>query len=237
MIMEAHGEVVFEPLYVYTTPPAPEDLVCEGIIPDQVELSWSYEDILGFSNFNVYWSENGSEFQLSGTANETEFVFGPAVENSYYEFYVTATNVLEIESDSSGVIGFSWVGSEDNEVMPNAPELTVYPNPFNPSTTISLSLNTEITRLRQDYAGQAEDTEICIYNIKGQKVKIFAFPNGSCRMGTSDNHPVSNSPTLQFSITWDGTDANDSPVPSGVYFFQLTVNGEAQTVTKGLLLK
>ena len=36
-----------------------------------------------------------------------------------------------------------------------------YPNPFNPSTTISFELNTENT----------EDTKLMIYNLRGQKVK------------------------------------------------------------------
>ncbi|NQV18935.1 MAG: T9SS type A sorting domain-containing protein [Armatimonadetes bacterium] len=42
----------------------------------------------------------------------------------------------------------------------NSMNCRIFPNPFNPTTTISFNLTTEIT----------EDTELVIYNVKGQKV-------------------------------------------------------------------
>ena len=51
-----------------------------------------------------------------------------------------------------------------------------YPNPFNPSTTISFQLNTE-------------NTELIIYNLKGQKVKEFDVilsPESSLGKGESN---------------------------------------------------
>ena len=86
--------------------------------------------------------------------------------------------------------------------------LTNYPNPFNPETTISFELNTENT----------EDTEIIIYNIKGQKVRTFS------------NHQINKSPNHQ--IIWDGTDDNNKPVGSGIYFYQLRVDGNSKAVNK-----
>ncbi len=46
-----------------------------------------------------------------------------------------------------------------NTISPDKPELTNYPNPFNPTTTISFSIPKE------------SNIELSIYNIKGQKVK------------------------------------------------------------------
>ena len=85
-----------------------------------------------------------------------------------------------------------------------------YPNPFNPSTTISFSLTTEST----------ENTELIIYNLKGQKVKTFS------------NLPIYKS--LKQQIVWDGTDKNNQPVSSGIYFYKLKTGGEM--ITKKMLL-
>jgi len=86
--------------------------------------------------------------------------------------------------------------------------LTNYPNPFNPSTTISFSLYTEIS----------DDTELVIYNLKGQKIKHFSIFNN------------------QYSITWHGTDENNKAVSSGIYFVRLKV-GTNEVSRKILLLK
>lgn len=85
-----------------------------------------------------------------------------------------------------------------------------YPNPFNPTTTISFSIpdNSKI--------------ELSIYNIKGQKVKTLA--NSQFIKG---NH----------SVIWNGDDESGQPVSSGLYFYKLNVNGKTEAVKKCLLLK
>jgi len=88
-----------------------------------------------------------------------------------------------------------------------------YPNPFNPETVISFSL-TEM---------DAKDAKLGIYNIKGQKVRTLTFPNWS--LGTS-----------VFSVTWDGTNENNQPVSSGIYFYKLKA-GEQKLIRKMILLK
>ena len=100
-------------------------------------------------------------------------------------------------------------GSEDNEIVSANYNLTNYPNPFNPFTTISFSLTTEHT----------ESTELLIYNLKGQKIRQYTIFNN------------------QFSITWDGTDQTEKLVSSGVYFYQLKVDGKVVQSNKMLLLK
>jgi hypothetical protein len=94
-----------------------------------------------------------------------------------------------------------------------------YPNPFNPSTTISFSLTTEIT----------ENTEISIYNLKGQKVKNLS--PSLCHA-----EPVEVRGEAQYSIIWDGTDDNNKPVSSGIYFYKLKV-GKFEKSRKMLLIK
>lgn len=99
--------------------------------------------------------------------------------------------------------------------------LSNYPNPFNPSTTISFNLTTEITSLRNASVWQAVSTEIAIYNFKGQKVKGL---------------PITPSPSHTVSVTWDGTDQNNKPVASGIYYARLKA-GNQTVIRKMLLLK
>jgi len=91
-------------------------------------------------------------------------------------------------------------------------ELTNYPNPFNPSTTISFALNSENT----------EDTELVIYNLKGQKVKSFLI-------NSSTDQPIN-------SVIWNGTDQTGKPVSSGIYFYKLR-SGKVELNRRMLLLK
>ena len=105
---------------------------------------------------------------------------------------------------------------ENDELQITNYELSNYPNPFNPTTTISFSLNTENT----------EDTELIIYNLKGQKIKTF---------------PVILSPESVFgkgqsSIVWDGTDQTGQPVSSGIYLYKLKC-GRYSSTKKMILLK
>lgn len=84
-----------------------------------------------------------------------------------------------------------------------------YPNPFNPETTIKFSLN--------------KDSKVAldVYNLKGQKVKQLT--NQPYKSGTHTLH-------------WNGTDANDKPVASGIYFYKLTSGNKTKT-QKMMLLK
>ena len=108
--------------------------------------------------------------------------------------------------------GEPQVEISNNQLPATNFHLSNYPNPFNPTTTISFSLNTEIM----------ENAELSIYNLKGQKIKIFnSFPNNE--LGTS-------------TVVWDGTDQKNKPVSSGIYFYKLRVENIEQS-RKMLLLK
>ena len=86
-----------------------------------------------------------------------------------------------------------------------------YPNPFNPSTTISFYLTTEY----------AENTEIIIYNIKGQKVKMLIDEKleAGCHQ-----------------VIWDGKDENSKSVSSGIYFYKMET-GKYVSTKKMILMK
>ena len=85
--------------------------------------------------------------------------------------------------------------------------LNNYPNPFNPSTTISFSIH------------EAGRTELIIYNTKGQRVKRLVSENL-----TAGEH----------SVIWNGKDDNDKIVSSGIYFCKLTTRNSV--ITKRMVM-
>ncbi len=127
-------------------------------------------------------------------------------------------NGIVIEENQTTTVDFALyqdTGTNDNITPPFTEFLGNYPNPFNPSTTISFSVPVE------------SNIELSIYNIKGQKVKTLECINRVNAKATESLHH----------ITWNGTDENNQPVSSGIYFYKLNVNGKTEAVKKCLLLK
>ncbi|MDP8203790.1 MAG: T9SS type A sorting domain-containing protein [Candidatus Tenebribacter mawsonii] len=115
--------------------------------------------------------------------------------------------VRELESQ------FSFYLEEDDQnttpIAGNILSLTNFPNPFNPTTTISFDLASE------------SDVSIIVYNVKGQKVKQLI--NEQLSIG-------------QHSIEWDGKDSNNKSIASGIYFYKISA-GKSTSMKKMLLLK
>jgi len=107
----------------------------------------------------------------------------------------------------------AWSVSIENEEVPQQ-QITMfnYPNPFNPETTIYF----ETTNLH-------ENSRIEIFNIKGQKIKTFS------------NLQINKSSNQQ--IIWDGRDENNQSVSSGIYFYQLRIDGKTKISKKMILIK
>jgi len=84
-----------------------------------------------------------------------------------------------------------------------------YPNPFNPSTTISFSLE------------RSGDVVIDVYNVRGQRVRSLV--SGVYEAGVHN-------------VVWDGVSDDGAGVGSGVYFYRM-VTGGYSSVRKMLLLK
>ena len=86
-------------------------------------------------------------------------------------------------------------------------QLTNYPNPFNGETTISFSLNNE----------QNEQTQIEIYNVKGQIVDQLAITN--------------------YELGSNQVNYSADKLSSGIYFYKLVVDGKAVDTKKMILMK
>jgi hypothetical protein len=114
---------------------------------------------------------------------------------------------LQIEAVNTNLTSVS----ADPEQIPGAKTqlLGNFPNPFNPSTTIQFS------------TAKKGNTELAIFNIKGQKVTTLV--DGQIDAGSH-------------TVTWNGTDQNNNAVSSGVYFYKLTSDSYSE-VKKMILTK
>ena len=83
-----------------------------------------------------------------------------------------------------------------------------YPNPFNPETTIYFTVE------------DAENAEIVIYNLKGQKVKTLV--NEKLDAGSHQ-------------VAWNGKDNSGKNASSGVYFYRLKSGNYTSTKKMNLL--
>ncbi len=125
--------------------------------------------------------------------------------------YASINYLITIEMGNIGLFEYTYVPSSSDEDLLK-PELTLsnYPNPFNPETNIVFNLPEE------------GEVQLDIYNIKGQKVKKLEIIN--VKLGINE-------------IVWDGKDENNKSVSSGIYMYQLKVDGKTIAGKKCLLLK
>ncbi len=137
------------------------------------------------------------------------------INGTNHRIYLFFLDEDEYSMDSSGDLYFAAIdiGSLSNEQnqIPNVNPLEVsnYPNPFNPQTTIKYNLpeNGNVT--------------LEVFNLKGQKVKTLV--NQTQKSG-------------EHSIIWDGKDDNARNLTSGIYFYKIK-QGKFTSTKKMILMK
>ena len=186
-------------------------------VPQNPEAVSQEEDILvtwdelpnrAFSHYKVY----RDLFMIADDIMETSYL-DPDVPNGTYTYNIRAVYSGDYQSALSADAVIEHVQTNANEtILPVTTELiSIYPNPFNPETTISYSLK--------------EDTKvsISIYNIKGQKVRSLV--NAQIQAGFH-------------TVTWNGKNENGENVSSGIYFsiFDAESSGSDYTSVKKIIL-
>jgi hypothetical protein len=162
------------------------------VFPDHIHLYWQEPGIY-VGEYHIY--VNGEMFSTT----ELFFDIYDLISGMEYEIALTALYIDGIESDPI-LFNIIWVGSDDI-LFTETRLIGNYPNPFNPTTTISFSLAAE------DVFG----AKLEIYNLRGQKIKVFEQADFS-RGFLSPN---------EYSVIWMGKDETGKSVSSGVYFYQL----------------
>ncbi len=231
--------------YEYSLEIQVDEIAKYDYINNVTELLESFEyNEIHLNNFNISDSnikvyehvnimENPLNFDFIYAINSDDFEYNYTWQSDFSGINLSPSSKISINFDESDSIYVSFLRIEydsddwgdlflvsgylDNltsinneEVNPVIIDISSYPNPFNPTTTISFSILKD------------SNIELSIYNLKGQKVRQLVG-----NQLTSGEH----------SIIWNGKDDNGKSVSSGIYFYQLNVNGKTEAVKKCLFLK
>ncbi|MFC1887186.1 T9SS type A sorting domain-containing protein [Candidatus Cloacimonadota bacterium] len=170
---------------------------------DDVYIS-PYELDRDLTGYNVYLDGE----MVAGNISETEFLLENLVHGQLYTAGVAAvydggiSAIIEVEFTYSGT------GADDGIVLRTKLHGN-YPNPFNPTTTISYSLK------------NSSKVSLEIYNVRGQLVRILV--DDVMEAGPQQSE-------------WNGKDDANNKVSSGVYFYKLNA-GDYSSTKKMILLK
>ncbi|MCK4311186.1 MAG: T9SS type A sorting domain-containing protein, partial [Candidatus Cloacimonetes bacterium] len=200
----------------------PDPIITGAIIMDDIDNTDFYNSIeddgvlnffmTDYTNYVIYENSNPFDgFNVFSEATDGFVSFDIPSEIDWYAFFDNGNNLNNPQhlTTSISLYLYSPIGVDEPEIQPGSISLLQnYPNPFNPTTTIKFT--TEDTE---------KNTEIIIYNIKGQKIRQYSIFNN------------------QSSIVWDGTDDTGKSVSSGIYLYQLKAGDKSSQTRKMLLVK
>ncbi len=153
-----------------------------------VMLANAQNEIIGFAR-----TDASGNYTIANVPEDTYTVIAAKIG------YATVTQDLVLEGDSNLDLTINASTASDDQVVPVVvSKVSNYPNPFNPSTTISLSLSKD------------SPVSVKIYNVKGQCVKTLL--DGNAKAGIQN-------------LVWNGTDNQGKAVTSGIYLVKLSGNG------------
>ena len=105
----------------------------------------------------------------------------------------------------------SMLSTRYNITIPKSPQLNqCYPNPFNPTTTISYNLSKDAY------------VSLMIYDLKGNQIKQLVHTRQERGLNRS--------------VVWNGLDSQNKPVSGGVYLYRIQI-GDYFDTQKMVLLK
>jgi len=137
-------------------------------------LSWASSEANDISHYNIYRNT-----ELHSTTTETSFT-DEIIEDT--EYAVSAVDIHENESVmSSSVLVSLPLNVIDNLIPTEYALMSVYPNPFNPVTSIRYGLPDHV------------NVQIIVYNLSGMQVETlmygFQAPGYHAVNWNADNHP------------------------------------------------
>jgi len=186
--------------FAYPVPQNPEAVTQYA----NILVTWDEPSSRSFSHYKVYRNLS----MIADDIMETSYL-DPDVPNGTYSYNVRAVYSGDYQSALSADAVIEHVQTNvDETIIPVKTELTGnYPNPFNPTTTISFSTK------------EAGQVSLNIYNMKGQLVKTLV--NEHLEAAYHD-------------IVWNGKDNNNKSISSGIYFYKMRSSN--YTATKKMIL-
>ncbi len=188
-----------------------------------VSIEWttgSESNILGYYVLRNESEDLETAYRVnSGVETATNSVTGSSYSYIDDEIDTNTTYYYWLESvelsNTNEFFGPVMVKVEDHHdvediVIPQFTSLrSVYPNPFNPSTSVRF------------YVKEAQNVKINVYNVKGQLISELA--NDNYGQGFHD-------------LVWNGKDNSGADCASGMYFFKMEAAEKTQ-IKKALLVK
>jgi uncharacterized delta-60 repeat protein len=166
-------------------------------------FSWSAPQIGEPTGYEIFLNE-----EMQGATPGLEWQFITLRPGYTYEAGVRAISG-EGQSDLATIV-FVYEGASAEDYLIGMVGLQGnYPNPFSAQTNICFKLMFPA------------ETELAVYNLKGQKIKILS--QGLLAKG-------------DYTFLWNGEDDHCKPLPSGVYFYMVKC-GTSQETGKMILIK
>jgi len=168
----------------------------------------------------VLYTNEGGVFELSGARLDAGFLEGDGLVASLVfkingqETDLTLKHMIARAADNSDIDIIDNPENtpsdvDDPAVLPTVSFLgSAYPNPFNPSTTISFGLN------------ESGSVNVKVYNARGQLVDTLV--NGVLQAGLH-------------TVVWNGLDYSGRPMGSGIYFIRMQTRSTDQTIKTTLI--
>lgn len=195
----------------------------ETIMIDNLDEFQGIEEIAVYAGLDCVGATKISTYPVQLLAYTKSYEGIPltfrAITNNKSEGEITLIGKLIGDTKNSSLKAgeFAYAGinvyiEENIDTMPVSSSInnvSAYPNPCNPSTTIKFSLS------------ESENVCIDIFNVKGQKVKTLL--NQKLAMGTHG-------------IVWNGSNENNQTVGNGVYYYRISTHNASKT-GKILILK
>jgi hypothetical protein len=181
--------------------------------PHEFKIVWCDEQVWQTGIHTNFKLSAGGEF-LALTDNDGVTVidsisFGAQSQFVSYGRYPNGSGAWAAMPMTPGYSNSAIDFVESNDLVPGKFELSAFPNPFNPSTTIRYSLP------------ESQEVSVKIFDLLGREV--WSVSEGMRSVGS-------------YSVQWDGRSLLGGTVGSGVYFLQLTTENFRATV-KLLMMK
>ncbi len=189
-----------------------------ALTESEIQYSWQGQTHMNFVNRLMAPNHLGTEINLMNAPIGEEsvllnFTKGATWVDAHCELVAFVQNldtkeVIQAQKISLLDLEAPPVSNDDYVTNPVQTRLgAIYPNPFNPQTTIGYSLNAR-AQVRMD-----------VYNVKGQLVNTLL--NAEMPAG---NH----------SLVWQGTDSRGNNVSSGIYYVRM--NSENYSTSRKVML-
>ncbi|UCH62148.1 MAG: carboxypeptidase regulatory-like domain-containing protein [Fidelibacterota bacterium] len=191
--------------------PGVPDGVALRNVESGVQLDWDPSADVDFQYFTVYRAEASGAYgdALYAAVEANTFTDESLAEGIDYHYAVKAVDANGNESDLSAEVSISTIAVADGQSIPDAYALGAnYPNPFNPSTTITYQLP------------EAGHVNLQVYDLTGKVVNTLV---GEYQ------------PAGYHQVLWNGKDHKGAPMATGVYFYRI-VAGKGYAETRKMVL-